>query len=161
MTKSQKATFAMGCFWHVQALFDKTPGVVSTKVGYTGGDENAYPDPSYEQVCSDKTEHAEAIQITFNSEEISYEKLLEVFWKNHDATQVNRQGPDTGKQYRSAIFYHDEKQNLEAHNSKEKYQKKFKKKIATQISPATKFHNAEEYHQKYLKKQGLEGSNVC
>ncbi len=145
----QKATFAAGCFWGVEAAFQKINGVVDTKVGYTGGNTK---NPTYEKVCFDKTGHAEAIQITYDSQEITYEKLLEVFWDIHDPTLVNRQGPDIGSQYRSAIFYHDEEQRELAEKSRAAQQQKYDKKIATEISPIIKFYLAEDYHQKYFEK---------
>ena len=144
--KLEKATFAAGCFWGVQAAFDKIKGVVKTTVGYTGGHFN---NPSYEDVCSDKTGHAEAILVEYNPKIVSYDKLLEIFWKIHDPTQVNRQGPDVGEQYRSAIFYYDDKQKLTAKKSLEKESKRYNKKIATEITKASKFYPAEGYHQKY------------
>ncbi len=150
--KTEKATFGMGCFWHPQEVFDKTNGVVLTEVGFMGGDES-YKDLSYEKVCSGTTEHAEVVQITFNSEIVSYEELLETFWKEHDPTTKNRQGPDIGDQYRSVIFYHTEKQKRLALKSKDKQQKNFKNKIVTKIKKAGKFYKAEEYHQNYLKKK--------
>ena len=142
----EKATFGAGCFWGVQAAFDKIKGVVNTVVGYTGGHFN---NPSYEDVCSDNTGHAEAIEVEFDSKTVSYQELLEIFWKIHDPTQVNRQGPDVGEQYRSAIFYYDDKQKLTAKKSLEKESKKYNKKIATEITKASKFYPAEGYHQKY------------
>ena len=154
--KFEKATFAAGCFWHVEAEFRKIKGVVSTTVGYTGG---KMKDPSYEDVCSDKTGHAEAVEVEFDSKLVSYENLLQIFWENHDPTTPNRQGPDIGTQYRSAIFYHDEKQKKAAEKSKQELQKKFNNNnnnnIVTQIVPAVEFYKAEEYHQQYLEKRGL------
>jgi peptide-methionine (S)-S-oxide reductase len=149
-----KATFAAGCFWHVEALFRKVNGVTSAKVGYTGG---KFENPSYENVCSDKTGHAEAIQIEFDPSMISYEELLNVFWDNHDPTALNRQGPDIGTQYRSAIFFHNSEQEKTAKDSKEKLQNshRFNKDIVTQIIPATTFYIAEEYHQRYFEKNSL------
>jgi peptide-methionine (S)-S-oxide reductase len=159
MVKTQRATFGMGCFWGPQALFDKVDGVVKTEVGYMGGDERKYPKPSYEDVCSDKTEYAEVVQVEFDSKKISYKKLLDTFWENHNPVTKNRQGPDMGSQYRSVIFYHDDKQKKEAEESKKKMQKELgSKKIVTEIVKAGKFVRAEEYHQKYLKKTGR---NVC
>ena len=149
-----KATFGAGCFWHVEDLLSKTKGVTSTAVGYIGGElEN----PTYEQVCTDQTGHAEAVEVEFNPDEISYQELLDVFWKNHNPTTLNRQGPDVGNQYRSAIFYHDEKQKEIAQKSKESLDlsDSFNDPIVTQIVPAPKFYKAEDYHQKYFKKQGF------
>jgi len=149
-----KATFAAGCFWHVEALFRKVNGVTSAKVGYTGG---KFENPSYENVCSDKTGHAEAIQVEFDPSIVSYEELLNVFWNNHDPTALNRQGPDIGTQYRSAIFFHNSEQENISKTSKEKLQNshKFNKDIVTQIVPATTFYVAEEYHQRYFEKNSL------
>ena len=144
--KLEKASFAAGCFWGVQAAFDKIKGVVKTTVGYTGGD---FKNPSYEQVCSNKTEHAEAILLEFNPKIVSYEKLLEIFWKIHDPTTINRQGPDVGSQYRSAIFYYNDEQRITALNSRDKEAKKYKNKIVTQIVKMKEFYPAEDYHQKY------------
>ena len=149
--KTEKAVFAAGCFWGVQAAFDKIKGVKKTFVGYTGGRTQ---NPSYKDVCTDETGHAEAVLVEFEPEKVSYERLLEVFWSIHDPTQVNKQGPDTGTQYRSAIFYFDDKQKSAAEKSKKREQKKLKKPIATEISPSKEFYPAEEYHQKYLKKRG-------
>lgn len=151
----EKAVFAMGCFWGVQALFDSVPGVLKTSVGYTGGDmEN----PKYQQVCTNSTGHAEAVEIEFDSSKISYEKLLEVFWNNHDPTTPDRQGPDIGSQYRSAIFYFNEGQKKKAEESKIKMKKKIEgRRIVTEIAEAGKFWTAEEYHQKYYAKKGIEG----
>ena len=149
-----KATFGAGCFWHVEDLLSKTKGVTSTAVGYIGGQ---LPNPTYEEVCTDQTGHAEAVEVEFNPDEISYEKLLDVFWHNHNPTTLNRQGPDVGNQYRSAIFYHDENQKEMAEKSKQSLDssKSFDDPIVTQIIPAPKFYKAEEYHQKYFKKQGF------
>ena len=149
-----KATFGAGCFWHVEDIFSKTNGISSTKVGYIGGQ---LPNPTYEEVCTDKTGHAEAVQVEYNPDKISFEELLDVFWKNHNPTTLNRQGPDVGIQYRSAIFYHDEKQKETAENSKQTLNSSgiFDNPIITQIVPAPIFYEAEEYHQKYFKKHGL------
>lgn len=147
----QKATFGAGCFWGVEATFQKIKGVKETTVGYMGGHIN---NPTYEEVCTDKTGHAEVIQILFNPKEISYERLLEIFWEIHDPTQLNRQGPDIGTQYRSVIFYHNEEQKKLAENYKNILQNRYNKKIVTEIKPAKEFFPAEEYHQKYLEKQG-------
>jgi len=149
-----KATFGAGCFWHVEDLFRKTKGVTSTKVGYTGGN---LTDPTYEEVCTDKTGHAEAVEVEYDPNEISYDELLEIFWNNHDPTSLNRQGPDVGIQYRSSIFFHDESQKQTAQKSKEKLNSsgKFSKSIVTEIIPSPEFYKAEEYHQKYFQKHGL------
>lgn len=149
-----KATFAAGCFWHVEDLFLKTKGVKSTKVGYIGG---RLANPTYEEVCTDKTGHAEAVEVEYDPNEISYTELLEIFWNNHDPTSLNRQGPDVGIQYRSSIFYHDDSQKQNAQKSKEVLEtsKKFSKKIVTEILPAPEFYKAEEYHQKYFQKHGF------
>ena len=151
--KIQKATFAAGCFWGVEETFRQLDGVKSTMVGYTGGN---FKNPSYYQVCSDRTGHAEAIQIEFDPSQISYEKLLDLFWQIHDPTTPNRQGPDIGSQYRSMIAFHDTEQEIVAKRSKEAIEKsgRFKNKIVTEIVPATDFYKAEEYHQKYYMKIG-------
>ena len=149
-----KATFGAGCFWHVEDIFTKTKGISSTKVGYIGGQ---LPNPTYEEVCTDKTGHAEAVQVEYDPDEISFEELLDVFWKNHNPTTLNRQGPDVGIQYRSAIFFHDDKQKDTAEKSKQTLDSSgvFNNPIITQIIPAPIFYAAEEYHQKYFKKHGL------
>jgi peptide-methionine (S)-S-oxide reductase len=149
-----KATFGAGCFWHVEDLFRKTKGVTSTKVGYTGGN---LTNPTYEEVCTDKTGHAEAVEVEYDPNEISYDELLEIFWNNHDPTSLNRQGPDVGIQYRSSIFFHDDSQKQTAQKSKEKLNSsgKFSKSIVTEIVPSPEFYKAEEYHQKYFQKHGL------
>lgn len=147
----EKATFAAGCFWHVEAKFREIKGVKSVISGYTGGTKE---NPTYEEVSSHKTGHAESVEITFDPKIVSYKELLKVFWKIHNPTTLNRQGLDIGNNYRSAIFYHDEKQKKEALESKREEQKNHKDKIVTEIIPATKFYKAEEYHQKYLEKHG-------
>jgi len=147
----EKATFGAGCFWGVEAAFQKVKGVTKTTVGYMGGNKK---DPTYEQVCTDKTGHAEVIQIEYDDSQVTYGELLEKFWEIHDPTQLNRQGPDVGKQYRSVIFFHDDKQKKQALQSKLEKQKNFDKEISTEITPAVEFYPAEEYHQKYLEKQG-------
>ena len=152
--KTEKATFAAGCFWEVEAAFRKIPGVVSTRVGYAGG---TVKNPTYKLVCSNNTGHAEAVEITFDPKKVSYEQLLDVFWQNHDPTQGNRQGLDVGAQYRSAIFYHSEKQKATAATSKKQQQKNYGKPITTEIKKAPEFYEAEDYHQQYLEKGGLFG----
>lgn len=146
-----RATFAAGCFWGVEKVFSKESGVISTQVGYTGG---KIKNPGYEQVCSGLTGHAEAIEITYDPTKISYEKLLEVFFLNHDPTTSNRQGPDIGSQYRSAIFYHDAAQKESALKSIDLLNrcKVFDDPVVTEVKPAAEFYRAEEYHQNYLKK---------
>jgi peptide-methionine (S)-S-oxide reductase len=154
-----KATFAAGCFWGVEATFRQLPGVISTRVGYTGGrTEN----PTYKEVCTDTTGHAEAVEIDYDPAKLSYETLLDTFWENHDPTQLNRQGPDWGKQYRSAIFYHSPEQEAAAKASKEKLEKshRYSKPIVTQIVPAVTFNEAEDYHQQYLEKRGLASCHI-
>ena len=149
-----KATFGAGCFWHVEELFSKIKGVTSTAVGYTGGHlEN----PTYEDVCTDKTGHAEAVQVEYDPNQVSFDDLLKIFWENHDPTTPNRQGPDIGIQYRSAIFFHDLEQEKTAIQSKEKLEKsnRFNRDIVTQIIPAKTFYRAEEYHQRYFEKNNL------
>jgi peptide-methionine (S)-S-oxide reductase len=154
-----KATFAAGCFWGVEATFRQLPGVVSTRVGYTGG---SLPNPTYKDVCTDRTGHAEAVEVVYDPARISYEQLVRVFWENHDPTQLNRQGPDWGTQYRSAIFFHTPEQEAAAKASKEALDKsgKFAKKIVTQIVPATTFYEAEDYHQQYLEKRGMASCHI-
>jgi len=149
-----KATFGAGCFWHVEDMLSKTKGVKSTKVGYIGGQ---LPNPTYEEVCTDKTGHAEAVEVEYDPDEISYEELLDVFWNNHNPTTLNRQGPDMGIQYRSAIFYHNDEQKEIAEKSKQTLDKsgQFENSIVTEIVPSPTFYKAEEYHQKYFKKHGL------
>jgi peptide-methionine (S)-S-oxide reductase len=149
-----KATFAAGCFWGVEATFRRLPGVISTRAGYTGGHT---VDPTYKEVCADGTGHAEAVEVEYDPAKISYAKLLDVFWENHDPTQLNRQGPDWGTQYRSVIFFHSPEQEAEAKASKQTLENsgRFRKPIVTQIVPAPTFYQAEDYHQQYLEKRGL------
>jgi peptide-methionine (S)-S-oxide reductase len=148
----KKAIFAAGCFWGVEANFRKVKGVIATRVGYTGG---GFSEPTYKDVCSHKTGHAEAIEITFDPSIVSYDDLLNVFWSIHDPTTLNRQGLDVGSQYRSAIFYLDSGQKEKAETSKINLEasKRFKKPIVTQIVPASDFWEAEEYHQQYNEKR--------
>jgi len=152
--KTETAAFGAGCFWGVEAVFRDVPGVVETAVGYMGGSTEF---PTYPDVCTDKTGHAEVVQVTFDPSNVSYEKLLQVFWQNHDPTTLNRQGPDVGSQYRSAIFYHSEEQKLAAISSKVKLEMsgRYKRPIVTEITPAAVFYRAEDYHQRYLEKRGL------
>lgn len=149
-----KATFGAGCFWCVEAEFRKVKGITSTTVGYIGG---SLKNPTYEDVCTGQTGHAEAVQVEYDPSVLSYEQLLDVFWNNHDPTSLNRQGPDVGIQYRSAIFYHDAEQESIAKASKKKLQEsgRYTKEVVTQIIPATEFYKAEEYHQQYYEKCGI------
>jgi peptide-methionine (S)-S-oxide reductase len=147
-----KATFAAGCFWQVEADFRKLEGVTRTTAGYTGGSLDR---PTYEDVCTDRTGHAEAVEVEFDPQKVSYGQLLDVFWASHDPTQLNRQGPDVGTQYRSAIFVHDGDQEREARASKENAQERHDRSVVTEIAPAATFWPAEEYHQRYLEKRGL------
>ena len=148
------ATLAGGCFWCLEAVFNEVEGIEKVTSGYTGG---TTINPTYEEVCTDTTGHAEAVQVEYDPNKVSYQDLLEVFWSNHDPTSLNRQGPDIGIQYRSAIFFHDDEQKKIAEKSKEEIEKsnKFSKKIVTEITPAPEFYKAEEYHQKYFQKHGL------
>ena len=150
---TEKATFGAGCFWGVEETFRKLKGVTSTAVGYAGGTKE---NPSYEDVCSDETGHAEVVQVEFDPSQIKYDELLDVFWSNHNPTTLNRQGPDVGTQYRSVIFYHSPGQKAAAEASKEKIAKsgRFKQPVVTRVEPAPKFWRAEEYHQRYLEKRG-------
>jgi peptide-methionine (S)-S-oxide reductase len=148
----EKATLGAGCFWGVEAAFRRLAGVKETQVGYMGG---KLKNPSYKDVCTDSTGHAEVLGVTFDPEVISYPDILEMFWDNHNPTTLNRQGPDVGTQYRSAIFYHSPEQEAEAKASRDAAQKRFPKPIVTEIVPATEFWRAEEYHQQYLEKRGL------
>jgi len=153
----EKATFAAGCFWGVEASFRALPGVVDAQVGYTGG---TLLNPTYHDVCTDRTGHAEALEITFDPAKISYEKLLDHFWQMHDPTTPNRQGPDFGTQYRSAIFFHSPEQEKAARASRERWQERFRQPIVTEIVPASTFYRAEEYHQRYLEKKGLSSCHI-
>jgi peptide-methionine (S)-S-oxide reductase len=150
----QKATFGAGCFWGVEAAFRRLEGVTRTEVGYEGGHTER---PSYEDVCRHGTGHAEVVEVTYDPERISFEDLLEVFWAEHDPTQLNRQGPDVGDQYRSAVFVHDEEQRAAAEASKERLASsgRWPRPIVTAIEPAQTFWPAEDYHQRYLEKRGL------
>ncbi|HIG99800.1 MAG TPA: peptide-methionine (S)-S-oxide reductase MsrA [Thermoplasmata archaeon] len=150
----EKAIFGAGCFWHVEEAFRQLKGVLSTTVGYTGG---SLKDPTYEDVCTDKTGHAEVVEITYDPRKITYEHLLDVFWEIHDPTTKNRQGPDIGTQYRSAIFYYSSEQRTAAEQSKKNLEQsgKYRKKVMTEITQAMMFYPAEEYHQHYLEKHGL------
>lgn len=154
-----KATFAAGCFWGVEATFRQIPGVISTRVGYTGGHSG---DPTYKDVCTDRTGHAEAVEIDYDPAKVSYDDLLGVFWENHDPTQLNRQGPDWGTQYRSAIFYHSPEQEQAARASKAKLEKSgpYSRPVVTEITPASKFYQAEDYHQQYLEKRGVASCHI-
>jgi peptide-methionine (S)-S-oxide reductase len=151
MSKTERATFAAGCFWGVEAEFRAIPGVVQTAVGYTGGHTT---DPTYRRVCGHRTGHAEAVEVWFDPARVSYPQLLETFWRIHNPTTRNRQGFDFGSQYRSAIFTHDEAQRAAAIESRDTEQESRKRRIVTQIAPASTFYRAEEYHQRYLEKRG-------
>ena len=153
------ATFGAGCFWGVEAAFRRVPGVIDTAVGYSGGHLDK---PTYKDVCTDETGHAEVVQVTFDPQKLSYSQLLDVLWKIHDPTQLNRQGPDFGKQYRTAIFFHSPEQEAVARESKQALEDngKFHRPIATEISPAKTFWRAEDYHQRYLEKRGAESCHI-
>ncbi len=155
----EKATFAAGCFWGVEAAFRQLEGVRQTRVGYIGGQTE---NPTYEQVCTDRTGHAEAVEVEFDPNVITYEQLLGVFWATHDPTQLNRQGPDAGSQYRSAVFYHTPEQHSAAVDSMDQLteSRTHAKPIVTQIVPADKFYPAEDYHQQYLEKRGLANCRI-
>jgi len=149
----EKATFGAGCFWGVEEAFRRTEGVTGTAVGYMGG---TFENPTYEDVCTDRTGHAEVVQVEYDPSRISYDRLLDVFWGSHDPTTRDRQGPDFGSQYRSAIFYHDDEQRATATASRERLESsgRFRRPIVTEITPASPFYRAEEYHQQYLRKRG-------
>ena len=155
----QQATFGAGCFWGVEETFRKLTGVLTTAVGYMGGKTK---NPTYEQVCSDKTGHVEVVQIEYEDEQVKYEQLLDVFFANHNPTTLNRQGPDEGSQYRSVIFYYTPEQKKIAEESKKKLEKngKWKSPIVTEIVPASTFYRAEEYHQKHLQKRGAKSCHL-
>jgi peptide-methionine (S)-S-oxide reductase len=147
----EKATFAAGCFWGVEAAFRRVPGVKSTTVGYEGG---TVANPTYKDVCTGRTGHAESVEVEFDPAQVSYQELLNVFWSEHDPTTLNRQGPDVGIQYRSVIFYHTLEQENAARGSLLEQGKKFSRPIVTKIQPASQFWRAEDYHQQYLEKRG-------
>ena len=148
----QKATFAAGCFWGVEHAFRQIDGVTDATCGYTGGH---YEDPTYQDVCSGQTGHAEAVELTFDADRISYKELLEAFWQMHDATTLNRQDPDVGSQYRSAIYYHSPEQEAAALESRDEVQEQLLDSIVTEIEPAARFWRAEDYHQEYFEKRGI------
>ncbi len=152
--RTEKATFGAGCFWGVEAAFRQVPGVVQTAVGYMGG---TLKNPTYKDVCTDRTGHAEVCEVVYDPAKASYQDLLKVFWEIHDPTQLNRQGPDFGTQYRSAIFFHSQEQQAAARASKENLARSgaYKRPIVTEITPAAEFWRAEDYHQQYLEKRGL------
>jgi peptide-methionine (S)-S-oxide reductase len=147
----KKATFGAGCFWGVEAAFRQTEGVTRTQVGYAGG---RLENPTYEDVCSHTTGHAEVVEVEYDDQQVSYDDLLDVFWRKHDPTQLNRQGWDIGDQYRSVVFFHDEEQRAAAERSKEREQAQYRKPIVTQVEPAPTLYEAEDYHQHYLEKRG-------
>lgn len=154
------ATFGAGCFWGVEAAFRQIKGITKTAVGYSGGRTK---NPSYEEVCTDSTGHAEVVQVEYNPKKVKYEQLLKVFWDNHNPTTLNRQGPDFGSQYRSVIFYHTPEQKSAAIASKREEQKKYKKYnkiVVTGILPAAPFYKAEDYHQQYLEKRGMSNCHI-
>jgi peptide-methionine (S)-S-oxide reductase len=155
----EKATFAAGCFWGVEAVFRQVPGVTGTRVGYSGG---TVADPTYELVCTGTTGHAEALEVTFDPERVSYDELLDLFWSKHNPTTRNRQGPDVGSQYRSAIFFHSPEQEAAARASRDRLEAAgtFKNPIVTEIASASPFYEAEDYHQRYLEKRGRSSCTV-
>lgn len=155
----KKATFGAGCFWGVEAAFRQIPGVTSTRVGYLGG---TLENPTYRDVCSGRTGHAEVVEVSYDDERLTYDDLLTVFWDNHNPTTLNRQGPDVGTQYRSAIFYHDEDQKTVAEASMEERERsgRYRNPIVTEITPASAFYEAEDYHQQYLEKRGLSSCHI-
>ncbi len=156
---TETATFGAGCFWGVEAEFRRTPGVVATAVGYEGGSKD---NPTYKEVCTDRTGHAEVVQVEYDPALVSYNDLLKVFWANHDPTTLNRQGPDFGSQYRSVVFFHSPEQEEQAENSKAALEASgvFKRPVVTQIVPAETFYMAEDYHQQYLEKRGLSTCHI-
>ncbi len=155
----EKATFGAGCFWGVEAAFRQIPGVLSTTVGYLGG---ALDNPTYHDVCTGRTGHAEVVQVDYDPARVTYDDLLTVFWENHDPTTLNRQGPDVGTQYRSAIFFHDDQQQAAAEASKSEREGagRYRRPIVTEITQATAFYEAEDYHQQYLEKRGLSSCHI-
>jgi peptide-methionine (S)-S-oxide reductase len=159
MADKKIATFGAGCFWGVEAAYRQVPGVLSTRVGYLGG---TMENPTYRDVCSGRTGHAEVVEVTYDPSRLTYDDLLTVFWENHDPTTLNRQGPDVGVQYRSAIFFHDDEQKKAAEASREERDKsgKYRRPIVTEITPASTFYEAEDYHQQYLEKRGLASCHI-
>ncbi|MBD0325727.1 MAG: peptide-methionine (S)-S-oxide reductase MsrA [Pyrinomonadaceae bacterium] len=155
----EKATFGAGCFWGVEAAFRQIKGVTATAVGYAGG---TFDNPTYKDVCSGRTGHAEVVEVEFDPAVVSYEDLLKVFWENHDPTTLNRQGPDVGEQYRSAIFYHTPEQEAVARASKAALEESgtYRRPIVTEITPASTFYRAEEYHQQYFEKRGISHCHI-
>lgn len=153
----EKASFGAGCFWGVEAAFRKIKGVTSTAVGYMGGTVDR---PTYEQVCTDRTGHAEVVQVEFDPAQVSYDQLLDLFWTSHNPTTLNRQGPDVGSQYRSVVFFHSPEQEAAAKAAKEKHQARFSRPIVTEIVAAPTFYRAEEYHQQYLEKRGRASCHI-
>jgi peptide-methionine (S)-S-oxide reductase len=155
----EKATFGAGCFWGVEDAFRQVKGVKETAVGYSGG---RFENPTYQDVCSGRTGHAEVVEVQFDPAEVSYDELLNVFWENHDPTTLNRQGPDVGEQYRSAIFYHTPEQEAAARASKEALEQsgKYRRPVVTEITPASVFYRAEEYHQQYFQKRGISHCHI-
>jgi peptide-methionine (S)-S-oxide reductase len=158
-THLETATFGAGCFWGVEETFKDIPGVKSTAVGYLGG---TYDNPTYKDVCTGKTGHAEVLQLQYDPNQVSYDSLLDTFWRNHNPTTMNRQGPDVGTQYRSAIFFHTPQQEETATASKEKMERSstFRNPIVTEITPASTFYRAEDYHQRYLEKRGMGACHI-
>ena len=152
--RTEKATFGAGCFWGIEVAFREIKGVTSAAVGYAGG---ALENPTYQDVCTGRTGHAEVVEVEYDPSEVRYEELLDVFWQSHDPTTLNRQGPDIGTQYRSAIFFHSPEQGSAAQKSKEELERtgRYSNRIVTEIEPASSFYRAEEYHQRYLEKRGL------
>ena len=157
MAQLEKATFGAGCFWGVEVAFRQVPGVVDATAGYLGG---TFPNPTYEDVCTGRTGHAEVVEVQYDPSKVLYDDLLNVFWSSHDPTTLNRQGPDRGTQYRSAIFYHNEAQRAAAIASKDQWTGRFPNPIVTEITPASTFYRAEEYHQRYLEKRGLANCHI-
>jgi peptide-methionine (S)-S-oxide reductase len=159
MTQLEKATFGAGCFWGVEVTFRQLPGVVDATAGYLGG---TLANPTYEDVCTGRTGHAEVVQVSYDPEKVRYEDLLNAFWGSHDPTTLNRQGLDRGTQYRSAIFYHNEAQKEAAIDSKNQWNSsgRFSSPIVTEVTPASTFYRAEEYHQRYLEKHGLASCHI-
>jgi peptide-methionine (S)-S-oxide reductase len=157
MAELEKATFGAGCFWGVEVAFRQVPGVVDATAGYLGG---TFPNPTYEDVCTGRTGHAEVVEVQYDPSRVSYDDLLNVFWSSHDPTTLNRQGPDRGTQYRSAIFYYNEAQRAAAIASKDRWTGRFPNPIVTEITPTSTFYRAEEYHQRYLEKRGLANCHV-